>query len=141
MGTEELQLQTWVVSFAPADGSPQMAEELAALRTIVYRTRNLGSTFHMVTLPTDPARASQEDRKAALEKHCSSSRLWAFLGGGREKVERAERAVLGPLRLDAPPADQVFLVDGRGRIRGMYGIDKPSIDRLMQDVGYVSNIP
>jgi cytochrome oxidase Cu insertion factor (SCO1/SenC/PrrC family) len=141
LGTDEMRYQTWVISFAAADDGPATIEQMKHLRTIVYRTRNLGSTFHMVTLPLDAKNDSQDARRKAVEVHCSSPRLWAFLGGPAEKVEKATRAVLAPLGLDEPPADQLILVDGSGRMRGLYRTDKPSIDRLMQDVGYVVNLP
>jgi hypothetical protein len=63
------------------------------------------------------------------------------LGGPKDQVIAATRAVLDPLGLDVPPVDQLLLVDGRGQIRGRYGMDKESIDHLMQDVGYVVNLP
>jgi protein SCO1 len=141
LGTEEMQLQTWVISFAPVDDAQGTVEEMKNLRTIVYRTRNLGSTFHMVTLPADASHDSQEARRVAVEKHCSSSRLWAFLGGPKEKIEDALHAVLGPLGQTVPETDELVLVDGRGQVRGTYRTDKASIDRLMQDVGYVVNLP
>jgi len=141
LGTEELASQTWVISFVPPDGSPAMVDEMNVLRTVVYRTRNLGSTFHMVSFASDPANDSRAARRTAVEKHCSSSRLWAFVGGTTEQIKQAYDAVLGPLRLDAPPMGQLLLVDGSGNIRGEYGTDKASIDRLMQDVGYVVNVP
>jgi cytochrome oxidase Cu insertion factor (SCO1/SenC/PrrC family) len=141
LGTQEMRFQTWVISFASADEGQSTIEQMKALRTIVYRTRNLGSTFHMVTFPLDATKDSQDARRKAVEAHCSSSRLWAFLGGPADKVALAMHAVLGPLHLDAPPEGQLILIDGSGRIRGLYGTDKPSIDRLMQDVGYVVNLP
>jgi len=140
-GTDEMRLQTWVISFASADGGKETTDEMNTLRTVVYRTRNLGSTFHMVTMPIDPVMDTQEARRTAVEKHCSSARLWAFLGGPKDQVIAATRAVLDPLGLDVPPVDQLLLVDGRGQIRGRYGMDKESIDHLMQDVGYVVNLP
>jgi cytochrome oxidase Cu insertion factor (SCO1/SenC/PrrC family) len=144
MGSEQLRSQVWVAAILPPEGDPANAKAVDTVRHIIHRTKNLGSMFHMVTLPSDAARTSVEDRKALVEKHCSSSQLWSYLGGTESEVAQAESRILaslgagpGPHMLDG----QLFLIDARGRIRGIYGSDAPSLDRLMQDTGYVANLP
>lgn len=166
-GEEELRGHVWVIAWLPPEGPPETAKSHAqaveTVRTIIHRAKNLGTTFHMVTLPLDarlesgePGASgagdnsvvgellpSQAERRALVETYCSSSQLWSYLGGSAEEVPRARHAMLDSLGVfasSAPPHDLV-LVDGKGRIRGVYGVDRPSIDRLMQDTGYIANLP
>jgi cytochrome oxidase Cu insertion factor (SCO1/SenC/PrrC family) len=62
------------------------------------------------------------------------------LGGPRAQVERATAAAIAPLSA-TQAGDQLYLVDRKGQIRGMYPPTKPGIDRLMQDLSYVANFP
>jgi cytochrome oxidase Cu insertion factor (SCO1/SenC/PrrC family) len=107
---------------------------------VVYRTRNLGAAFRMVTMTTTPEDDTTDVRRAAVEKHASSSELWAFLGGTRVKVERATAAAIAPLSA-TEAGEQLFLFDRQGRLRGVYSPDKIGLDHLMQDVSYVANFP
>jgi cytochrome oxidase Cu insertion factor (SCO1/SenC/PrrC family) len=145
VGSQELAGHVWVIAFLPPDESPEARSAVETVRTVLHRTKNLGPMFHVVTLPTDPAHASEAERKALVEKYCSSSQLWSYLGGTDEDVVKAARHMLSPLgyvRSDVPGvAEPIVLVDTKGRVRGVYGSDPGSIDRLMQDVSYVANIP
>jgi cytochrome oxidase Cu insertion factor (SCO1/SenC/PrrC family) len=139
VGSEQLRDQLWVVAFLPPEGTPENTKAVDTVRHVIHRTKNLGSLFHMVTLPTDPAHTNVADRKALVEKYCSSSHLWMYLGGSAEELEHAEGKLFASL--GAGPTDSLTLVDTRGRIRGVYGTDPSSLDRLMQDTGYVANLP
>jgi cytochrome oxidase Cu insertion factor (SCO1/SenC/PrrC family) len=139
VGTEQLRGRLWVVAFLPPAGDPAYAGTVETVRNVIHRTKNLGAMFHMITLPTDPEHATEAERRTLVEKYCSSSMLWSYLGGTPEQVERAKNAILSSL--GAGPSDQLLLVDSRGGIRGVYATDKPSVDRLMQDTSYVANLP
>jgi cytochrome oxidase Cu insertion factor (SCO1/SenC/PrrC family) len=149
VGSEQLRGQLWVAAFLPPENAPEnaaaateAARAVETVRTLIHRTKNLGSVFHMVTLPTDPAHTSEADRKALVEKYCSSSQLWMYLGGTPLEMEEAESRIFSSsLGTGTYAADRLVLVDTRGRIRGVYGTDAPSLDRLMQDTGYVANLP
>jgi cytochrome oxidase Cu insertion factor (SCO1/SenC/PrrC family) len=136
MGSAELHGHVYVVRFVATDASPATIEEL---RTLVHRTKNLGTFFRMVTIAKDAALDTQARRHEMLLKYCSSSLLWSYVGGTDAELGAASRAITGAV--GAGPADAFYLVDVRGRLRGVYGNDKPSIDRLMQDISYVANIP
>jgi cytochrome oxidase Cu insertion factor (SCO1/SenC/PrrC family) len=128
----------WVLAFASASG--QAGTSFDEQRDVVYRTRNLGAAFRMITVTTKPEEDTREVRRAAVEKHSSSSQLWAFLGGSRVQVERATAAAIAPLSA-TEAGEQLFLFDRRGRLRGVYSPDKIGLDRLMQDLSYVANFP
>ncbi len=141
VGSEQLKGHVWMLTFLPPEGAPGHAAAVETTRQLIHRTKNLGALFHVVTLPTDPKAASREDRKAVIEKYCSSSQLWSYLGGTEEEVSRAESRILGAVSAGTPPPTTIALVDARGSVRGVYESDPSSIDRLMQDTGYVANIP
>ena len=128
----------WVLAFTSA--SARSGVSFDDQRTVVYRTRNLGSAFRMITITTTPDEDTRDVRRAAVEKHSSSANLWAFLGGPRASVERATMAAIAPLSTTEAGAN-LFLVDRKGQIRGVYAPDKPGLDHLMADLSYVANFP
>lgn len=134
----KLRGKMWVLAFTSA--SAQSGVPFDVQRTVVYRTRNLGAAFRMITMTTTPDEDNREVRKATVEKHSSSAELWAFLGGARTEVERATAAAIAPLSA-TQAGEQLFLIDRKGQIRGMYPPTKPGLDRLMQDLSYVANFP
>lgn len=136
--TPQLRGKVWVLAFTSA--AEHTGVSIEDQRTVVYRVRNLGAAFRMITITTTPDEDTEALRKSAIEKHASSAQLWAFLGGSDAEVEKATGALLSTASGGAT-SGQLFLVDPQGRIRGVYATDKPSIDRLMQDVSYVANIP
>ena len=128
----------WVLAFTSA--SEHTGISFDDQRSVVYRTRNLGSAFRMITVTTSPEGDTRDVRRAAVEKHASSSQLWAFLGGQPVQVERATAAAIAPLSA-TQAGEQLFLFDRQGRLRGVYSPDKLGIDHLMQDLSYVANFP
>src|ERR1700722_7160839 len=87
VGSVQLREQLWIVAFLPPADAAESTAAVDTVRHVIHRTKNLGSVFHMVTLPTDPAHTSEADRKELVEKYCSSARLWTYLGGSPEEVE------------------------------------------------------
>jgi protein SCO1 len=134
----KLRGQMWVLAFTSA--SKHSGVPFEDQRSIVYRSRNLGGAFRMITITTTPEEDTREVRKEAVEKHSSSATLWAFLGGSRAAVDRAAAAIAAPLSA-SQLGQELFLVDRKGVIRGVYAPDKIGIDHLMQDLSYVANFP
>jgi cytochrome oxidase Cu insertion factor (SCO1/SenC/PrrC family) len=139
VGTTQLTNRVWVVTFLGTDASPETAAQIEVVRTIIHRTKNLGAAFRMVTLASDGARDTEGARRAIVEEYCSSAQLWSFLGGTDDELAKAKHGLLAAV--GSGPEDQLFLIDTHGRIRGLYGTDKASLDHLMDDVGYVANLP
>jgi protein SCO1 len=135
---DKLRGKMWVLAFTSE--TEHSGISLEDQRSIVYRTRNLGSAFRMITMTTTPDLDTLAVRKAAVEKHSSSAEFWAFVGGPRPDVERATAAVIAPLTA-TQAGSQLFLIDRKGGLRGVYSPDKIGIDRLMQDLSYVANFP
>jgi hypothetical protein len=146
VGTQQLLGHVWVVAQLPPEGAITHAEAIETVRTVIHRTKNLGTLFRMVTLPEEDRSALGEaDRRILVEKYCSSSQLWLYLGGSAEQVERAKHALYDTVELggvgSAGGPVALLLLDRRGAIRGAYGTDKASIDRLMSDTSYIANLP
>jgi cytochrome oxidase Cu insertion factor (SCO1/SenC/PrrC family) len=138
VATPQLRGKVWALAFMSS--SAHTGVPMEAQRSIVYRTRNLGTAFRLITITTTPDDDTLAVRKAAIERHVSSALPWAFLGGPKVQVERATAAVMAP-HTPAEMPDQVFLVDQHLRVRGVYTTDKGGLDRLMQDISYVTNFP
>src|ERR1700722_15161825 len=77
-GEEELRGHVWVIAWLPPEGPPETAKSHAqaveTVRTIIHRAKNLGTPFHMVTLPLDGEATvaaepvpSQAERRALVE--------------------------------------------------------------------------
>jgi hypothetical protein len=144
VGTQQLVGHIWVVAQLPPEGAITRDQAIETVRTIIHRTKNLGTVFHMVTLPEDDGSTSPEPaRRALVEKYCSSSQLWSDLGGTPEQVERAKRSLYDSIELGGvgSAGGALLLLDRRGAVRGAYGTDKVSIDRMMSDTSYIANLP
>jgi hypothetical protein len=146
VGSQQLVGHVWVVAQLPPEGAITHDAAIETVRTVIHRTKNLGPLFHMVTLPEDEATAPSEvDRRTLVEKYCSSSQLWSYLGGNPGALGRVKRSIYESVELGGvggtlgPGA--LLLVDRRGAIRGAYGADKASIDRMMSDTSYIANLP
>src|SRR5215472_8949224 len=127
-GTEQLKNHLWVVTHLATAASPAQAAQVEVVRNIIHRARNLGNAFQMVTLAEDADRDDEAARRALVEHYCSSAKLWSYLGGPGPALDRANHELVATFGV--APSDALLLVDGRGRIRGVYASDKPSIDRL-----------
>jgi cytochrome oxidase Cu insertion factor (SCO1/SenC/PrrC family) len=134
----QLRGKVWALAFMSA--SAQSGVPIEAQRSIVYRTRNLGGAFRLVTITTTPDDDTEAVRKETMERYLQTSAPWAFLGGPRAQVERASAAILAP-HAPAEMGDRILLVDQHLRLRGTYSSDRAGLDRLMQDIGYVTNFP
>src|ERR1700683_5234556 len=100
VGSQQLVGHVWVVAQLPPEGAITHDMAVETIRTVIHRTKNLGTLFHMVTLPEDDAAvASDDDRRALVEKYCSSSQLWSFLGGSTQAVVRAKHALYDSVEL------------------------------------------
>jgi len=138
-GTEQLKNHLWVVTHLGTATSAAQTAQIEVVRNVIHRARNLGDAFRMVTVAEDAGRDDEGARRALVEKYCSSAKLWTYLGGTGPALNRANRELVATLGVI--PDDALMLVDARGQIRGVYLTDKPSIDRLMQDMSFIANLP
>jgi protein SCO1/2 len=115
-------------------------------KIIQKRLRGLGTKIAIATFSVDP----ETDRPSVLFKYARNLKanpfVWNFLTGPREKVEnllvRHFKVAMGdkdPGMVDIAHSEKFILVDGKGRVRGIYSSDKSSIDQLMIDMGILVN--
>jgi len=132
-GSSELRGKIWVAG-AISTACNACSELTAAMGRIQHRARNLGASFHLISLGVDPAR----DTAAALaehgKRHRASPRMWSFLTGDRAVIE----AVVAAGRLEGHHG-RLALIDPRMQIRGYYfAHQRDEIDRLLRDAGLVA---
>lgn len=142
-GNKDLTHQVWVVSrFSNDDADPTMK----VMHLLERHMRKLADAFELVSVVVDP----QVDSVARLadwaKVHKTNPRRWALLDGPLPELKRVRGALdLDPSRISESP---LVLVDGRGRIRGVYDIpgdpetdkaSKETFQQLMFDAALLVN--
>ncbi len=142
---EEISGRVWIASFlAPKEAIA--SPFLARLQELQDRLRNLGESFALVSFCRD---ATPAELAAVGRARRASPRLWKLLAGQPPELEAAAeaafaKAVGGKLsdvdRESLTRGNSLLLVDGRGRIRGVYdGSDKLAVETLIGEVGLLAN--
>jgi protein SCO1/2 len=149
-GTSQLEGRAWVASFIFTRCTTICPAITSKMARIQDRTRNLGSSFHLVSFSVDP----EHDTPAVLEvyarAHRASPRRWSFLTGPDERVKETVVAGLkiavGREKSEDGRFEGIFhgshlvLIDQRGRVRGYYDSDDDQvIDRVVRDAGLLAN--
>jgi len=129
--------QVWVASrFDAADASAAMR----AMHTLERRMRKLGNAFMLVSVVVDPARDTPATITAWGREHKTNPRRWALLTGSLDALKQTRHDLgLDPSRYAVDP---LVLVDGQGRIRGVYEPrpeDPTALDQLVYDAGLLVN--
>jgi protein SCO1/2 len=147
-GSRDLAGRVWIASFVFTrcpDACPALVRVLARIQG---RARNLEPAFHLVTFTVDP----EHDTPAVLAAYArgarASPRMWTFLTGRTEAVRQAVveglhvsmGAAPGAAPADVSHGTSLVLVDGRGRVRGIYDPEAPDVvDRVVRDAGLLIN--
>ena|SRR2546426_12159924 len=103
------------------------AEQLATMRQLQHRTRNLGDAVRLVSfsLGLDTARLRE------LRRDHAAGQRWTLLAGAPPEAARF-----------FPGANMLLLVDGRLRIRGRYAAESTGeIERLLRDAALLTALP
>jgi cytochrome oxidase Cu insertion factor (SCO1/SenC/PrrC family) len=134
---ETLQGNPWVAAFIftnCAGPCPLMTAKMAQLQKAVPDPR-----LKLVSFTVDPERDTPAVLKAYAEKIGADPSRWHFLTGPKEAMFDAARGMklaAGPATDDAPifHSDLFVLIDGRGKVRGIYHSNEPdALDRLQAD--------
>ncbi len=165
-GSTQLRGRVWVANFVYTSCSGVCPKLTAAMQRVQYRARNLKGAFHLVSITVDPRGDTTEKLRAYAEKARANSASWTFLGGSLEDVrslvmdgfqlgmgkddhghapgESCDHEVASSdaasTLFDVAHGEQLVLVDGEGWVRGSFGIDDRSLDRLMRDMGLIANL-
>lgn len=133
-GLEQLRDKVWVADLAAGELTPQ-----PALEELEKRMRKLGDAFHLVTFAMPPpgmdASSFGPRLLAFARSQHANPRRWTFVTGAPARLGPP----LGRLKLARGEA-KLALVDGRGRLRGLYEVaDKASMEELIFDAALLVN--
>src|SRR6185503_15228455 len=128
-GEKDLANKVWVVSrFSDDDADATMK----VMHLLERHMRKLADAFELVSVVIDP-QVDTVPRLADWAKvHHTNARRWALLDGTLPELKRVRSALaIDPSRVSTNP---LVLVDGRGRIRGIYDIPgDPETDKISKD--------
>ncbi len=138
--------RTWVADFVFTncpDACPRLTATMRKLQDSLSADERAGA-MGLLSLSVDPARDTPEVMRKYAEAHGADVRVWRFLTGPDDEIERA--VVLGfkqaiepagdahTAALDILHGEKFVLVDGAGRIRGYYDAnEEPELQRLLRD--------
>ena len=145
-GSRELTGRIYVASFIFTRCPMQCPALMKKVQVIQKRIRGLGDRMAIVTFTVDPT----YDNSSRLFKYArdlrANPRLWTFLTGKEEEIEKLlikgfKVSIGEPVSniMELAHSEKLVLVDQTGRIRGYYGSDTNSVNRLMIDVGLLVN--
>lgn len=165
-GSAELQGKLWVVNFIYTSCGTICPRLTHAMAEVKHRARNLKGVVAFVSITVDPSHDTPEVLAAYVEKNHARGD-WSFLTGSPSDVRTlvlggfglglgkhgglaGSRARSESLVEDEPDASselfevahgqQLLLVDKDRYVRGSYAPDASGLNRLMQDLGFVSNM-
>ena len=128
---------------------PTLTRHMARVQ---QRTASLGDRLHLVSISVDPAVDTPQRLSEYGHRYGFDPRRWHFVTGEAEALQTIAadgfRVALG----QAPPPGQerphdfnilhsanLMLVDGEGRIRGVYRADDESLSELARDAASVAD--
>jgi protein SCO1/2 len=140
--SEQLKGKTWVAAliFTNCPGvCRSMTEKLKALQDAVP-----SKDVELVTFTVDPERDTPQVLKQYMQGFKADESRWHFLTGGKDKMFATAKG----LKLAASPAEgnipiqhaeQFLLVDGNGRVRGIYhSKDEEQLKQLTRDAAHLA---
>lgn len=147
-GSGELKGKIYLASFIFTSCPTACPMSMKKLQRVQKRLRGLGTKVAMVTFSVDP----ETDTPNVLYKYSrrfkANPYVWSFLTGPKKDVRSVIvnnfKVAMGektPGMMDIAHSEKIFLVDGNGKVRGLYSMDKQHIDQLMIDVGILVNKP
>lgn len=150
-GSEDLRGKIWVANFIFTH-CPTRCEELTkGMAALQKRLRHMRDGIHLVSFSVDPENDTPEVLAEYATKHKANQLRWRFLTG---ELDAVKEAVVGgfklPMEKDDLPEEtsdafmtithgtRYVLVDPALRIRGYYEGDEAGIEKLLKDIGYLS---
>jgi cytochrome oxidase Cu insertion factor (SCO1/SenC/PrrC family) len=123
--------RVWVAVWVQP-GAPESDAILESLFGLQHRLRNMGDAIRLVTLATAPA--TPQALEGMAKAHHYNARVWLFASGDEAELGRLREAFGVPDRKTQP---FVWLIDGKGRLRGAY--DPKNLDPLVEDLSVLVN--
>ncbi|GEJ56784.1 hypothetical protein AMYX_15250 [Anaeromyxobacter diazotrophicus] len=148
-GSPELEGHVWIASFVFTRCDTICPAITSTMARVQSRARNLEPALHLVSFTVDPEHDTPARLAAYARGYRASPRLWTFLTGPADAVQRAVVSGLhAAMGNDAPPGAEpaifhdthLVLVDARGRIRGYYDSgDADAVTRVVRDAALLVN--
>jgi protein SCO1/2 len=140
-GSAELKGRVWVANFIFTRCPTICPLQTEKMGQVQHRARNLGNAFHIVSFDVDPEYDTPEKLKEYAGKHHVSPRMWSFVTGPYEGLEKT---IVRDMKVSMGKDENrnvfhgthVVLVDASMHIRGYYDVAKEAgVDQLMHDIG------
>lgn len=151
-GSQELSGRPYIASFFFTNCTTSCVKITTTMETIQKRIKGLGTAAALVSFTVDPQNDTPKVLSKFARSHNSNPYVWNFLTGNEKaikdivvggfKLVMGEAAQDGAVdTLDIAHSEKLVLVDGYGRVRSYYSIEKADVDRLMIDLGLLINAP
>ncbi len=149
-GTKDLEGRVWVASFIFTRCATICPNITAKMVKIQGRTKQLESSFHLVSFSVDPEYDTPQRLAAYARLYRASPRMWTFLTGPddavKDTVVNGLKIAVGKEKSDDGRFEGIFhgshlvLVDGKGRVRRYYDSeDEKVVEKVVRDVGLLVN--
>ena len=119
-------------------------DTLNEVKVIQKRVRGLGSNVAILSINVNPNYATAEKLEPISQGLKANPYVWKMLYKEdqlalKSYVNETFQAPLNVTNKGILYPEKVYLVDKEGFVRGLYGFEKESINRLMIDVGLLIN--
>ncbi|MCB9060287.1 MAG: SCO family protein [Halobacteriovoraceae bacterium] len=149
-GSKDLLGKVYIANFFFTSCTSTCPHLMKELQKIQKRLKGVGQSTAIVSFTVDPLTDTPEKLFKHSRKLNSNPWVWKFLTGNeetlRKTIEGGFKVVLGESKgkndfqlYDIAHSEKLVLVDQKGRVRGLYSLDKNSINQLMLDVGLLVN--
>lgn len=148
-GSEDLRGKVYVADFV-FTSCPSVCPKLTkVMERIQKRTKNLGTSFQLVTFTVDPENDTPEKLAAWSRPYHVNPSRWSFLTGSLANVEATVikgfkiamgKEPVGEGLFGIFHGERLVLVDGDGNIRGYYEADDDGVASLIRDADILLNL-
>lgn len=140
----------WVANFV-FTSCPTVCPKLTKrMEQIEHRAKNLGDSYHLVTITVDPENDTPERLAQFASNYHVDPRRWSFLTGPLDVIEptvvQGFKMAMGkeessPGLFSIFHGERLVLVDQRGHIRGYFEADDAGVDEILRQMGILANQP
>jgi protein SCO1/2 len=140
-GMPSLKGHVWVADFiyTTCQGPcPRMSSHMRALQNAT------DPSVRLVSFTVDPDNDTPAALAAYAKRFAAEDRRWSFLTGDKETLNALDHDAfkLGSIGAGMDHSTRFVLVDGKGRIRGYYGIAEGNpVSRIAHDAGRLEKEP
>ncbi len=144
-GSKDLEGKVYIVDFIYTSCGGPCPRMTKTMERIQKRTKNLGTSFQLVTITVDPENDTPEKLAEYMRGYHVNPTRWTFLTGSEKDIERIVvkgfKSAMSKEEAAVGHSERILLVDGDGAIRGIYDSDDPdSIAGLIRDADVLLNL-